>query len=91
MYGPRCGDFRNPKFIARVSSQCVFRHQLLRYLSCKGLIDATLDVDIGKFIELKSRVLAQLLAFAREIGLLGICLRMNRNVFAGGHRHRASH
>jgi hypothetical protein len=33
--------------------QSIFRHQLLGDLSCKRLIDATLDIDSGKFIELK--------------------------------------
>ena len=40
-------------------------------ISCSGLIDTSLDVDIGKLIELKSRVLVQLLAFACEISLFG--------------------
>ena len=38
-------------------------------------IDATLYVDIGKFIEFKFRVLAQLLAFARKVRLFGVGLR----------------
>jgi hypothetical protein len=38
------------------------------------LIDTALDVDFGKLIKLELGVLAQLLALAREIGLLGIGL-----------------
>jgi hypothetical protein len=33
---------------------------------------AALDVDLGKLIELKLSILAQLLAFAREIRLFGV-------------------
>ena len=50
------GDLRNPKFVARVGGKGIFRHELLGDLPRKVPIDATLDVDIGKLIELKSRI-----------------------------------
>ena len=53
LHGARGGDFRNPKLIARVGGQGIFRHQLLGNLPRKGLIDTALDVDFGKLIELK--------------------------------------
>jgi len=70
----RGGDFRNPKLIARVRSQSIFRHQLLGDLPRKRLIHAAFDVDFGKFIELKLSILAQLLAFAPKISLFGVGL-----------------
>ena len=44
-----------------MGSQGIFRHQLLGNLPRNGLIDAALNVDFGEFIELKFRILAQLL------------------------------
>jgi hypothetical protein len=83
--------FRNPKFLARVGGQGVLRHQLLGNLPRKCLIYTALDVDIGKFIKLKLRILAQLLAFARQVRLLCVGLRANRHILAGGHRHGTSY
>ena len=54
-----------------------------------GLIDASFDVDVGKLIEFKGRIVAQFFAFAREIGSFRIGLRTDRHVFAGRHRHGA--
>ena len=52
LHWTRCGDFRNPKLIVRVGAQSIFRHQLLGNPARKRLIDASLDVDFGKFIKL---------------------------------------
>ena len=57
----------------------------------KRRVDPALDVNVGKLIELKVDVLAQLLAFAREIGLFGIRLRTDGHIFASRHRHGAGH
>jgi hypothetical protein len=46
-------------------------------------IDTTLDVDLGKLIKLKLGILAQLLAFAREVRLLGVGLRADEHILAG--------
>jgi hypothetical protein len=72
LHGARGGDFRNPKLIARVGGQGIFRHQLLGNLPRKRLIDATFDVDFGKLIEFKLSILTQLSAFTREISLFGV-------------------
>ena len=56
----------------RMGCQGILFHQLLSNLPCKVLIDATLDVDLGKFVELKLRILAQLLALAPKICLFGV-------------------
>jgi hypothetical protein len=69
----------------------IFRHELLGDLPRKVPIDTALDVDIGKLIELKSGILAQLLAFAREVRLFAVGLRTDGDIFAGGHRHGAGH
>ena len=72
--GRAAGDFRDPKLIARVGGQRIFRHQLLSNLPRERLIEATLDVDFGELIKLTLRILAQLLTLAREIRLLGVGL-----------------
>ena len=74
-----------------MGGQGIFRHQLLSNLPGKRLIDAALDVNFGKLIEFKLGILAQLLAFAREIRLFGVGLRADGHILAGGHRHGASH
>jgi hypothetical protein len=57
-----------------------------RDLRRQGANDTALGVDFGKLLLLELNVLAQLLALAREIGLLGIGLRAGEHIFAGGHR-----
>jgi hypothetical protein len=52
-----------------MGGQGIIRGQPPRHLPRKGLIDATLDVDFGKLIELILRILAQLPALAREFRL----------------------
>ena len=64
MYRAGGGDFRNPKLIAGVGAQGVFRYQLPGNLPRKVAIDTTLDVDFGKFFELERGIFAQLLALA---------------------------
>ena len=89
LYRTRGSDRRNSKLIARVGGQGIFRHQLLGNPPREGWIDTTLDVDRGELIKLKLRMLAQLFAFAREIGLFSIGLRTDRHILAGCHRHGA--
>ena len=86
-----CGDFRDSKFVACVGRQCIIRHQLLSHLPRQRLVDTSLDVDFGKFIEFKPWILAQFLAFPCKIGLLGIRLRTYGNIFASRHRHCSGH
>ena len=80
-----------PEFIARVGGQGILCHQLPGNLPRKNLIDAALDVDFGKFINVKLDIFAQLLAFAREVRPFGVGLRADRHILAGGHRHGAGH
>ena len=83
------GDFRNPKLIARMGDQGIFRHQLLGNLPRKGLIDTTLGVDFSELIKFKLDILTQLLAFVHEIRLFCVGLRANGHILASGHRHGA--
>jgi hypothetical protein len=91
LHGACGGDLGNAKLIAAVGGKSIFRHELPGDLPRKVPIDAALDVDIGKLIELKFGGLVQLLAFARQIRPFGVGLRTDGHIFAGGHRHRASH
>ena len=50
-----------------MGAQCVMGHQLLGDLPRQRLIDAALDVDFGKLIELERGVVAQFLALARKV------------------------
>jgi hypothetical protein len=89
--GTRCGNFRDSQFSARVSRQRVLRHRLLGHLPRQWLVDTSLGVDFGKFVEFECGVFAQLLAFTCKISLLSVRLRTDGNIFAGRHRHRPSH
>ena len=53
LHGARGGGLRNAKLIAGVGGKGIFRHELPGDLPRKVPIDATLDVDIGKLIELE--------------------------------------
>jgi len=58
-----------------MSRQGSFCHQLLRNLSCKRRFEAAPYVDLGKLFLFKLHVIAQLIAFPREIRLFGVGLR----------------
>jgi len=70
--------------------QRVFFHQLSGDFAGKRRIDSALDVNLSEFVALELDIFLQLLAFARELGLLDVGLRADRHVFAGRHRHAAS-
>ena len=53
------------------------------------MIDAAFDVDLGQFLAFELRRISELLGLACEIGMLGIGLRADGNIFTGRHRHRA--
>jgi hypothetical protein len=72
-----------------VGSQGIFRRELLGNLPRKDLIDTALYVDLGKLIQFKRGIVAQLFAFAREIRPFCVRLRTDGHILAGGHRHGA--
>ena len=73
-----------------MGGQGIFRRELLGNLPRKSLIDTALYVDLGKLIQFKLGIVAQLLAFAREIRLFRVGLRTDGHILAGSHRHGAS-
>ena len=74
-----------------MGAQGVLRHELLGNLPRQRRVDTALDVDVGELLLLERSVLAQLLALACEVGLLGVGLRTDGDILAGGHRHGAGH
>ena len=67
------------------------RHQLGSDAGGQLCIESTLDVDSRQFRLLMHGISSQLLALPIQIGAFGIGLRTHRNIFAGSHRHGASH
>ena len=88
---PGSRDFRDSKLVARMGAQGIFGHQLSGNLRGKVAIEATLDVDARQLRELRGGILPQLFALAAQIGFLGVGLRADRHVLAGGHRHGPSY
>ena len=82
-----CG---NLELIARLGRQGIFSRRLLGNLPRKGLIDTALYDDLGKLIQFKRGIVAQLLAFARDIRPFRLRLGTDGHILAGGHRHGAS-
>ena len=53
--------------------------------------DTPFDVDLSEFLKFKLRIFSQLTTFKRKVGPLGVGLGADGYIFAGGHRHCASH
>jgi hypothetical protein len=66
-------------------------HQLLGHLLRQAGLDAPVDIDGGQLLLLRGGVLLELCLLARQIGFLGVRLRMDRDILARGHRHGAGH
>ena len=71
--------------------QRIVRGQLFRHLARKRGRQAALHVDLGQLQQLALRRIPQLACLHREIGCLGIGLRLHGDVFACSHRHGARH
>jgi hypothetical protein len=69
--------------------QRAVRHQLPGTVRRQVPIQTALLVDVGELVLFGLRLCRQLVALPREIRLLGVGLRADRHVFAGGHRQRA--
>jgi len=74
LHRTRCGDFGNPKLVARMSGERILCHQLPRDLLRRCPIDATPHVDFSKLFMLCLRIFVQFPAFQREIRLLSVGL-----------------
>ena len=66
-------------------------HQLLGNLFRECRIEPASDVDRHQFLVLALVVCFEFRALKREVGLFGVCLRADRHVLPGSHRHRTSH
>ncbi len=82
---------RDAELVASVGAERVVRHELLGHLLRELLIQAPAHVDAHELAVLAGVVGLELLALARQIGLLAVGLRADRDVLAGRHRHRAGH
>ena len=61
--------------------------ELLCHLPGETGFYPSLNIDLGHLLVSEGDVLAELLAFASKISLLGGGLRTDRNIFASCHRH----
>ena len=76
------------KLVMRMCGHGVLARQSDRNLPRQTVVKPAPDIDARQFIKPGLGHVAQLFGFARQIGLPGIGLRTDGNVFAGGHRHR---
>ncbi|KIJ02770.1 hypothetical protein ST27_01665 [Xanthomonas phaseoli pv. phaseoli] len=70
-------------------SQCIPGGQLFGDLACQRSIQPALAVDRSELFQFALRVIAKFAPFQRQVGTLGVRLRLHRHIFAGSHRHRA--
>jgi len=78
------------EFVAQVRAESVARAQLLGDSHRKLLVEAALHVDQSQFLQFRSRLIRELPRLSGDVGLLGVALRADGNIFTHGHRHRAS-
>jgi hypothetical protein len=82
----RAGEFvGQSKFIARIATERIMNHQLLRYGPCEGGLETALDIDGGELSFLNALVRCELAPLEGQVGSFGIGLRAGRHVLAGRH------
>ena len=69
--------------------QGVLRHELPRDLACKAGFDTACDVDLCQFLAFMRQIRVEFPGFTGQVGMFGVGLGANRDVFPGGHGHRA--
>ena len=79
------------QLVARMRPQRAAARQGLRHLARQRRGQAPLLVDPGELSQLAIRVAAKLALLQADVGLLGVALRADRHVLAGGHRQRPGH
>ena len=84
MQGVTYASSRQP----RVGTQAIPGSELLCDLARKAFIEPALHVDGREFALFRLRLRGQLYLLALDVGLLGVALGADRNVFANCHRHR---
>ena len=75
------GYLRHAELLPRVHCHRTLRHQLHGDLASEAQVDRALDADVGKLLVLELDVLAELVALASQLGVLGVELRTDRDVF----------
>ncbi|AFL55148.1 hypothetical protein USDA257_p04330 (plasmid) [Sinorhizobium fredii USDA 257] len=85
------GNFGNAELVACMRFERVLLHQFLGDASGQGDIDPALGIKLRQFLTLRIGLALELPPFACEVGLLGIRLRADRNIFPRRHRHRTGH
>ena len=81
--------FGDPQLVAGVRPKRIPFGQLHGDLPCKGLVKATRAVDLGQLFQFRLGRFPKFPCLARNVGLLCIRLRADRDVFTGRHRHGA--
>ena len=72
-----------------MSAERIVRHQLLGDLGRQGRVQTAADIDGRQLPPLPGRVRVELQALERNVGALGVGLRVDGDILAGGHRHGA--
>ena len=79
---PCRGCCRDPQLIAGMGTERIVFHQLLSDLPRQRRGQTAFDIDCLQLSQFALAIVTQLLPFARDIRLLGIGLRADRDIFA---------
>lgn len=90
LHGARSAVVGKAQFVTAMRAQRVMRHHLFGDRLCQRGRDAAADVDGGEFPCFGLGIAVQLGSLARQVGMFGIGLRADRDIFARRHRQRAA-
>ena len=79
------------QLVAGVRPQRAAARQRRRHLARQRRREAPFLIDPGELAKLAGRVPAKLARLEAHVGLLGVPLRADRHILAGGHRERSRH
>ena len=74
-----------------MGTEGVVRHQLLGHLLRQAALEPSADIDGRQLTPFRGRILFELGSLARQVGILSVRLRMDRDIFTSGHRHGPGH
>jgi hypothetical protein len=83
--------FGDAKLVAAMGGQSIVCHQLAGHLVRQVGLDAPADIDGCQLSLLRGRIPLEFRPLARQIGILGVCLRMDGDILTRGHRHGPGH
>src|SRR3546814_16444628 len=86
LQGPRRRYVGNPQLVARMRPKRIARHELIGNRERKFGLQTTRRIDVRQFLPLESRLRGKFGLFAGQVGLFGIGLRTDRDIFPGSHR-----